>query len=122
LKYRGDLCSILVASSSSDSAEYSFADPKITKYEDLAGLQKTLTTAFKKSKISTEDLLDVEKIYISLTKNEHWRDESYPEAIHWLAKTFDHAPAISALTSISMLQKEVLSARRMAISSIINRQ
>jgi hypothetical protein len=123
LEYRGELCSLLVASVSNDSAKCTFVDPKIVKYSDYTDLKNNVGSAFKNCSINSVDYQNVENIYISLTKNEFWQFENNPGvSYHWLAKTFDHAPAISALSSISMLQKEVLSARRMAISSIVNRQ
>lgn len=121
LKFRGELCSVLVKSSSNDSVKYNFADPKVIKYKDLADLQKTLATAFKKSKISPEDYADVEELYISLSKNEQWKPEFFPSGVHWLGKTFDHAPAIAAICVLSNLQKEVLSARKIAVQSILNK-
>ncbi len=121
LKFRGELCSALVKSSSNDSVKYNFVDPKVVKYKDLADLQKTLATAFKKSKISPEDYADVEKIYISLTKNEHWEDEEHPEGLHWLGKTFNHSPSVAAIASLSSLEKEILTARADAISVIRGR-
>ena len=121
LKFRGELCSALVKSSSNDSVKYNFVDPKVTKYKDLADLQKTLATAFKKSKISPEDYADVEEIYITLSKNEQWKPEFFPSGVHWLGKTFDHAPAIAAICVLSNLQKEALSARKIAVQSILNK-
>jgi hypothetical protein len=121
LKFRDELCSIMVASSSNDSVKYSFTDPDIIKYKDLADLQKQVTTEFKKCKISPEDYADVEKIYIALTKNQDWEDEHHPEGVHWLGKIFNHAPSVAAIASISGLQKEILTARADAISLIRSR-
>jgi hypothetical protein len=121
LKFRGDLCSLLVASSSNDSVKYSFLDPKIVKFKDLADLQKTVKTAFTKCKILEDDYQEVEKIYIALTKNEILEDEHEPGGIHWLGKIFNHAPSVAAIASISGLQKEILTARADAISLIRSR-
>ena len=121
LKFRGEISSLLVTSSSNDSVKYSFVDPKVIKYKDLADLQKTVSAAFKKCKISPEDYSDVEKIYISLTKNEDWEDEHNPQGVHWLGKTFNHAPSVAAIASLSSLQKEILTARADAISLVRSR-
>jgi hypothetical protein len=121
LKFRGELCSILVKSSSNDSVKYNFVDPKIDKYKDLTDVQKQVATAFKKCKISPEDYADVEKIYIALTKNKEWEDEHNPGGVHWLAKTFNHSPSVAAIASLSSLQKEILTARADAISLIRSR-
>ncbi|MBU3659537.1 MAG: hypothetical protein FGM14_06695 [Flavobacteriales bacterium] len=118
--YRGKLCEILVASSS-DSVKYSFVDPKIVEYKDLADLQKKVNEAMKKSKIKSDDLQEVTKIYTALTKNESWVDEHEPGGVHWLAKTFNHAPSVAAIASLSGLQKEILTARADAVSLIRSR-
>lgn len=118
--YRGKLCEILVASSS-DSVKYSFVDPKIVEYKDLADLQKKVNEAMKKSKIKNDDLQEVTKIYTALTKNESWVDEHEPGGVHWLAKTFNHAPSVAAIASLSGLQKEILTARADAVSLIRSR-
>jgi hypothetical protein len=121
LKFRGELCSIMVTSSSNDSVKYNFTDPKIVKYKELADLQKQVSEEFKKCKIGPEDYADVEKIYIALTKNKDWEDEHNPGGVHWLGKTFNHAPSVAAIASISGLQKEILTARADAISLIRSR-
>lgn len=121
LKFRGDLVSAIVKSSSNDTAKFNFIDPKVVKFKNLADLQKTVATKFKRSKISPEDYSEVEKIYIALTKNEHWEDEEHPEGLHWLGKTFNHSPSVAALASLSSLQKEILTARADAISLIRSR-
>jgi hypothetical protein len=120
-KYRAQLLEFLVASSSSDSVKYSFVDPKVNEYKDLADLQKKVRDGFKKSKINPDDMQDVEKIYMSLTKNEQWADEHDPAGVHWLAKTFNHAPSVAAIASLSGLEKEILTARADAISLIRSR-
>lgn len=118
--YRGKLCEILVASSS-DSVKYSFVDPKIYAYKDLTDLQKKVNDGLKKSKIKGDDLQEVVKIYTALTKNESWVDEHEPGGVHWLAKTFNHAPSVAAIASLSGLQKEILTARADAVSLIRSR-
>ena len=118
--FRGKLCEILVASSS-DSVKYSFVDPKIYEYKDQTDLQKKVNEAMKKSKIKADDLQEVVKIYTALTKNESWVDEHEPGGVHWLAKTFNHAPSVAAIASLSGLQKEILTARADAVSLIRSR-
>ena len=119
--YRGKLCELLVASSSNDSVKYSFVDPKIVAFKDLTDLQKKVKDGLKKSKINGDDVQDVEKIYKALTKNEMLEDEHEPGGVHWLAKTFNHAPSVAAIASISSLQKEILTARADAVSLIRSR-
>jgi hypothetical protein len=119
--YRGKLCELLVASSSNDSVKYSFVDPKIVAFKDLTDLQKKVKDGLKKSKINGDDVQDVEKIYKALTKNEMLEDEHEPGGVHWLAKTFNHAPSVAAIASISSIQKEILTARADAVSLIRSR-
>jgi hypothetical protein len=116
--FRGKICELLVASSSTDTAKYKFVDPKIVAFKDLADLQKKVKDGLKKSKINGDDVQDVEKIYKSLTKNEMLEDEHEPGGVHWLAKTFNHAPSVAAIASLSSLQKEILTARADAVSLI----
>jgi hypothetical protein len=119
--FRGKLCQLLVESSSTDTAKYKFVDPKIYAFKDLADLQKKVKDGLKKSKINGDDVQDVEKIYKSLTKNEMLEDEHEPGGVHWLAKTFNHAPSVAAIASLSALQKEILTARADAVSLIRSR-
>lgn len=56
-----------------------------------------------------------------MTKNESWVDEHEPGGVHWLAKTFNHAPSVAAIASLSGLQKEILTARADAVSLIRSR-
>jgi len=118
--YRGKLCELLVASSS-DTVKYSFSDPKIYSFKDLADLQKKVKEGFKKSNIKNDDFQEVAKIYTALTKNETLVDEHEPGGVHWLAKIFNHAPSVAAIASISGLQKEILTARADAVSLIRSR-
>ena len=116
--FRGKICELLVASSSTDTAKYKFVDPKIVAFKDLPDLQKKVKDGLKKSKINGDDVQDVEKIYKSLTKNEILEDEHEPGGVHWLGKTFNHAPSVAAIASLSSLQKEILTARADAVSLI----
>jgi len=116
--FRGKICELLVASSSTDTAKYKFVDPKIYAFKDLTDLQKKVKDGLKKSKINGDDVQDVEKIYKSLTKNEMLEDEHEPGGVHWLGKTFNHAPSVAAIASLSSLQKEILTARADAVSLI----
>jgi hypothetical protein len=120
LKYRSDLCSILV-NSLGDSSSSKFVDPKITYFKDAKDLQIIVQNSLKRNKLDRTISPSVEEIYISLSKNEQWESEFYPGGVHWLGKTFDHAPAIAAICVLSNLQKEALSARKMAVKSILNK-
>jgi hypothetical protein len=119
LKYRAELCSILV--NYGDSSDSKFVDPKITKFGDLNDLQSQVQNSLRRNKLDLTISPSVEEIYISLSKHEQWESEFYLGGVHWLGKTFDHAPAIAAICLLSNLQKEALSARKIAIHSILNK-
>jgi hypothetical protein len=119
--FRENLCKIIVESSSNDSVKYKFDDPKINKYEDQESLKAEIAKLFKskKWKFHQSDSAVISDTYIALTKNEMVPNEHEEgEMEHWIGKTFNHAPAVGALASLSSLQKEILTARADAISVI----
>jgi hypothetical protein len=119
--FRGKICELLVASSSTDTVKFIFVDPKIYQYKDQTDLQKKVNEAMKKSKIKADDLQEVVKVYTALTKNESWVDENESGGVHWLAKTFNHAPSVAVIASLSGLQKEILTARADVLSILNSR-
>ena len=54
-------------------------------------------------------------LYLGLTKKEKNRVHDVDE-VHWIGQTFDHAPLVAALASLSSLQQDILSARALALS------
>jgi hypothetical protein len=121
LRFRGQLCSLLVSSASTEDMEYSFIDPKIIEFIDFKDLQEKVDNSLKKCRINPKDNYALIEIYISLSKNEKIADKSSPSGVHWLTSKFNHAPAISAISTLTDLQKEVLTVRKIAISAIVNR-
>ena len=118
LKYRAELCAILVNS----SGDSKFVDPKITNFRSLKDLQINLQNSLIRSKVDPSISPYVEEIYISLSKNEIIYDEhKYEIRDHWLSQTFYNAPAIAAICLLSNLQKEALTARKIAVQSILNK-
>ncbi|MFY7943658.1 MAG: hypothetical protein ACOVNZ_03715, partial [Crocinitomicaceae bacterium] len=119
--FRANICKTIVESSSNDSVKYKFMDPKINKYEDQETLKAELAKLFKsgKWKFHQSDSAVVSDTYIALTKNEMVPNEHEEGTMeHWIGKTFNHAPAVGALASLSSIQKEILTARADAISVI----
>ncbi len=69
----------------------------------------------KSNKVNPEDEEVLLGLYQELTKIE-FADHHEQKNIHWMGRTFDHAPLVGALASLSSLQNEVLSARAKAVN------
>jgi hypothetical protein len=89
----------------------------INDYKDFQDLSKQIEKMFKGSgnKVNPEDMEALLSIYQELTKQE-FADHHEAKNIHWLGRTFDHAPLVGALASLSSLQNEILSARAKAVN------
>lgn len=90
---------------------------EINDYKDFQDLESKIEKMFKASgnKVNPEDLEALFSIYQELTKQEY-ADHHETKNIHWLGRTFDHAPLVGALASLSSMQNEILSARAKAVS------
>jgi len=90
---------------------------EINAYKDFQDLEKQITKMFKApgNKVNPEDTEALLSIYQELTKLEY-ADHHEAKNIHWLGRTFDHAPLVGALASLSSLQNEILSARAKAVN------
>lgn len=122
LAFRGEITKIYVESTPKPASgpAYSFKDPNITKYKDMADLKKQVLTALEKSNVPKDEKDQIADLYIALTKNERVLNID-KEELHWVGKTFDHSPVVAALASLSSLQNEILTARANVISWIRNR-
>ena len=69
----------------------------------------------KSNKVNPEDQEVLLGLYQELTKIE-FADHHEQKNIHWMGRTFDHAPMVGALASLSSLQNEILSARAKAVN------
>jgi hypothetical protein len=69
----------------------------------------------KSNKVNPEDVEVLLGLYQELTKVE-FADHHEQKNIHWMGRTFDHAPMVGALASLSSLQNEILSARAKAVN------
>lgn len=76
--------------------------------------------AIKASNVHPDDRAMISEIYSSLTKEEFSTVHDI-EDVHWIGKTFDHAPVVAAIASLSSLQKDVLSARADALTLLRSR-
>ncbi len=119
-KYRKELVEILVKSASTPETKYSLKCTDINKFEGNKDLEKQVDAMIKKGKISPDELEEVKKIYISMSKNEFYKVHDI-EGVHWVGKTWDHNPQVAGIASLSALEKEVLTARADAISLIRSR-
>ena len=121
-KYRSEISKILVSSAFSDSKgkAYFFKDPKINSFNNSKEIDSRLNKAIAESHVNPEDTDVLKKIYTGLTKKE-FHTVHEVENVHWIGKTFDHAPVVAAIASLSSLQKEILTARADAITVLRNR-
>jgi gliding motility-associated protein GldM len=99
---------------------YYFKAPMIKQFKDQKDLNEQLQKALKSSNVHNDDETVLLDIYSSLSKNEYSTVHDITN-VHWIGKTFDHAPSVAAIASLSSLQKDILSARAKAIILIRNR-
>ncbi|MFM7596004.1 MAG: hypothetical protein ACKO4Y_07490 [Flavobacteriales bacterium] len=129
LDYRNQICQLICESgntiakidslkdSKGKSVKFSFSDPKINKFKDKDDLLSQLEPSLKSLAVDnkpTGEMDIIREVYISLTKN-----EMVPEGdkmLHWIGKTFDHAPSVAVLASLSSIQKEILTARATSVA------
>jgi hypothetical protein len=129
LDYRNEICQLICESgnaiskidsmkdSKGKNVNFTFSDPKINKFKDKDDLLAQLEPALKSLAVDnkpTGEMDIIREVYLSLTKN-----EMVPEGekmLHWIGKTFDHAPSVAVLASLSSIQKEILTARATAVA------
>ena len=126
IDYRKELTE-LVASSQlgagdkpSFDKDYYFKAPKINEYKEQKELKTKIEKAIKESNVHPDDKAMITEIYSSLTKEKRSTVNGVKD-VHWIGKTFDHAPTVAALASLSSLQKDVLSARADALTLLRSR-
>jgi len=90
---------------------------EINDFSDFQDLEKQILKMFKApgNKVNPEDLDALVSIYQELTKQE-FAEHHEAKNIHWLGRTFDHAPLVGALASLSSMQNEILAARAKAVN------
>lgn len=99
---------------------YFFKSPQINEFKDQRELKKLIEKAIKESNVHPDDRAMIAEIYSSLTK-EKLSEVNDVKDVHWIGKTFDHAPTVAALASLSSLQKDILSARADALTLLRSR-
>jgi gliding motility-associated protein GldM len=113
--YRAKLVE-LTGSYKEGERKYSVKTKPINKFSTNADLDKQVRAMITGggNKVNKEDVEMLVGIYEELTKQEV-ADHHEQKDIHWMGRTFDHAPLVGAIASLSSLQNEVLSARAKAI-------
>lgn len=113
IKYRTDLMN-LAGSYTWGGKPFKVDVKSINKYKDNKELTKMVLAMVKDEKVNPDDTEGLAMIYNRLTKRE--KNEVHEvEGVHWIGMTFDHAPLVAALASLSSLQQDILSARAEAL-------
>jgi len=108
----------LLATYKAGDKSFNLSAPHINDYEDNADLLKQVRAMLAKQKINKQEDQEVlEQLYMELTKQEFSEVHGTP-GVHWIGKTFDHAPLVAALASLTNMQMEVLSARATAVGHL----
>lgn len=97
---------------------YSIHPKAINDFKNNQDLRKQVRHMLKSSKANLRDDEEaLSSIYMNLTKQERL-DQQDVSGVHWIGQTFDHAPLVAALASLSSLQQDVLSARSLALAHL----
>ena len=126
MDYRMELTELVASSqlgagdTPSFDKNYYFNAPQINKFNEQKDLKKKIQAAIKKSNVHPDDQAMITEIYSSLTKEKRSTVNGVKD-VHWIGKTFDHAPSVAALASLSSLQKDILSARADALTLLRSR-
>lgn len=121
--FRNEICDLAGTYSPPGGKKFVFKSTAINTFKDNQELEKQVDAMIKKNEKKFNILDDgevIKQIYMSLSKNEV-ADMHEEKNLHWIARTFDHAPIVAALASLTALQQEVLSARATAIALIKSR-
>ena len=121
--FRNEICDLAGTYSPPGGKKYVFKSTSINKFKNNQELEKLVDAMIKKNEGKFNMLDDgeiIKQIYMLLSKNEI-ADMQEEKNLHWIARTFDHAPLVAALASLTALQQEVLSARATAIALIKSR-
>lgn len=101
-------------------SQFYFKAPELNKFKNPQDLNNQIQKAVVASNVSVDDKDVLMEIYRSLSKEE-FSTVHEVENVHWVGKTFDHAPSVAAIASLSSLQRDILSARAAAIAHVRSR-
>ncbi|MDX1445869.1 GldM family protein [Lishizhenia sp.] len=113
--YRDDLVRILAEASSNKNQKYTFDASREENVSSLDSAQ--IDERIKKTYLDDRNI--VKQIYSQLTKVER-ADVHNGEIknIHWVGRTFDHAPIVAALATLSSIEQELRTAEAMAMKHL----
>jgi hypothetical protein len=98
------------------------SDEKVKEFKNkgelLSILEPTLSS-FIVDQDPSEEYAVVKDIYLGLTKSQIVKEGE--KKIHWIGKTFDHAPSVAVIASLSSIQKDILSARSLVMTYLQNK-
>ncbi len=122
-KYRLDICDLVGTYAAPGASKvFKFKSKAINTFETNIELEKQVDKMMdaNKSYNFQDDREVIKQIYMSLSKNEY-ADMEEEKHLHWIARTFDHAPIVAAIASLTALEQEILAARASAIAHIKSR-
>lgn len=100
------------------SRKYSISPLAINSFRTNKELKTKVDNMLKNSKANLRDDEEVlSTLYMNLTKPERVTQNDIP-GVHWIGQTFDHAPLVAALASLSSMQQDILAARALALAHL----
>jgi gliding motility-associated protein GldM len=87
----------------------------INIFKDNKDLEDQVNSMLDKTQCNNEDRGVLKHLYIELTKQERFEEVNKVKNVHWIGKTFDQSPLVGALSSLTTMQHEILSARATAV-------
>ena len=120
-KFRNTLCDLVGTYSPPNGKSWKLKSYSINEFNDNEDLSIKVDKMLAQNQYNENDDKEVIKqLYMELSKNEKYDTEEL-KGIHWIGKTFDHAPLVAAIASLTALQQEILTARATAVTHIKNR-
>ncbi|NRA10583.1 MAG: hypothetical protein HRT57_01350 [Crocinitomicaceae bacterium] len=113
IQYRTDLMT-LAGTYKWGGKQFKIDVKAINKYKDNKQLSKMILDMTSGDDVNPDDVEGLGMIYNRLTKRER-NDVHDVKDVHWIGMTFDHAPLVAALASLSSMQQDILSARAEAL-------
>ncbi|MNK24662.1 hypothetical protein D3C87_429730 [compost metagenome] len=118
-KYRADVVSAVgTYKDGSGKESFSINPPAINTFKTNADLVAQVKKMVEKSGSNHKDDDEaLQAMYINMTKSERSKVHDM-DGVHWIGATFDHAPLVAALASLSSMQQDILSTRAMAMAHL----
>lgn len=116
LNFRSEMVKLTGTYQWSASAHYEVRTQAINDFKSANDLYARVAKMMDANKQmnSREDRQVLTELYVMLTKKERNKVHDL-EDVHWVGMTFDHAPVVAAVASLSSLQQDVLAARNLAL-------